>query len=253
MTSERVFPNDSCRRAFAILRLCDLGRSVRDWPATVGDDWDGLPRLGPHHRLLIECVRLPHKLNCPRLRLYVVNDSRVYQLDADGSQSTLYTFPFHGALQSFAPFVQGKDGDLYGVNGNGGTNSQGMIFKVGLPSGALTDLVEFNFDNGSYPTAPLIQGTDGNFYGTTRNGAPDGFGTIFRMTPGGDLTTILRFHGTDGSGPQALVQASDGNFYGTTSGGGARNAGTVFRLTPMAFSHHCSHLPAPTGPIHKPD
>jgi uncharacterized repeat protein (TIGR03803 family) len=164
-----------------------------------------------------------------------VNNSQVYQLAPDGNLTPLFTFPFHGALQLYPNLVEASDGSLYGVDENGGTNSEGMVFKITRTAGDVTDtfaeLTEFNYSNGSSPTAGLIHGSDGNFYGTTRGGAPNGYGTVFRMTPDGDLTTIFAFHGTDGSGPQALIQASDGNFYGTTSVGGAQNAGTVFRLT----------------------
>jgi uncharacterized repeat protein (TIGR03803 family) len=166
---------------------------------------------------------------------YGVNDSRVYQLAPDGSTATLFTFPFHGALQFYPRFVEASDGSLYGVDENGGAWSQGIVFKITRTPGdvgdTFTNLVEFTFDNGANPTAGLIQTSDGNFYGTTRSGG-NNYGTVFRMTPDGNLTTIFAFHGTDGSGPQALIQASDGNFYGTTSVGGQHNAGTVFRLTP---------------------
>jgi len=92
-----------------------------------------------------------------------------------------------------------------------------------------------NFDgaNGAYPGAPLIQGTDGNFYGTTAKGGANGYGTVFKITPAGTLTTLHSFDGTDGYEPLAgLVQASDGNFYGTTYQGGTDGAGTVFKITP---------------------
>src|SRR6267378_3149959 len=84
------------------------------------------------------------------------------------------------------------------------------------------------------PQAPLIQGTDGNFYGTTANGGAFSAGTVFQLTPAGTLTVLHEFAGgTDGAAPVAgLIQAADGNFYGTTSQGGASNAGTVFQLTP---------------------
>jgi uncharacterized repeat protein (TIGR03803 family) len=93
--------------------------------------------------------------------------------------------------------------------------------------------------DGARPRAPLIQANDGNFYGTTVEGGAFNLGTVFRMTPTGDVTVLHAFAGgTDGSGPNAaLTQATDGNLYGTTfSGGGndcyGRGCGTVFRLSP---------------------
>ena len=64
-------------------------------------------------------------------------------------------------------------------------------------------------------------------------------GTVFKITPGGTLTTLYSFCSqsgcTDGYYSLAgLIQATDGNFYGTTSGGGANGDGTVFKITPRA-------------------
>src|SRR5260370_27974975 len=73
--------------------------------------------------------------------------------------------------------------------------------------------------------AALVQATDGNFYGTTRGGGANGYGTIFKISPRGAVTTLHSFAVTDSVYPcAALVQASDGNFYGTTSYGGANNS-----------------------------
>src|SRR5437764_1100429 len=79
-------------------------------------------------------------------------------------------------------------------------------------------------NTGSNPAAALIQGSDGNFYGTTQQGGATGNGTVFRVTPVGVLTTLVEFTGNGasnkGSAPYAaLVQGSDGNFYGTTANG----------------------------------
>ena len=96
-------------------------------------------------------------------------------------------------------------------------------------------LVNFDAFNGANPYGSLVQGTDGNFYGTTSTGAYPSDGTVFTMTPGGMLTKLFGFdnHNSDGEFPfDTLVQATDGNFYGTTSTAGAYGAGTVFRITP---------------------
>jgi uncharacterized repeat protein (TIGR03803 family) len=87
---------------------------------------------------------------------------------------------------------------------------------------------------GAYPAASLIEGIDGNFYGTTSQGGSAGQGTVFKMDGAGTVTVLHSFAGAvDGSGPQAsLIQATDGNFYGATAAGGAFNGGTVFQMTP---------------------
>src|SRR5438552_2015536 len=100
------------------------------------------------------------------------------------------------------------------------------------PGGTLTTLVTFTgngaSNKGSNPYATLAQGSDGNFYGTTSQGGANGYGTVFKMTPLGALTTLVEFTGNGpsnkGSNPYAaLALGSDGNFYGTTYQGGANN------------------------------
>jgi uncharacterized repeat protein (TIGR03803 family) len=100
-----------------------------------------------------------------------------------------------------------------------------------------TTLANFNGTNGRTPVGALAQGTDGNLYGTTRDGGAYSNGRVFRVTPTGTLTTIYSFcaevNGPDGHKPFAgLVLATDGNFYGTTGTGGAYlYFGTVFKIT----------------------
>ncbi|MEO7716919.1 MAG: choice-of-anchor tandem repeat GloVer-containing protein [Capsulimonas sp.] len=92
---------------------------------------------------------------------------------------------------------------------------------------------------------PLIQGSDGNFYGTTLDGGPNFplggqvVGFAFKLTPSGTMTYMHIFgDGTvanDGHTPHGgLLQGSDGNFYGTTSSGGVNGNGTFFKLTPVS-------------------
>jgi uncharacterized repeat protein (TIGR03803 family) len=135
--------------------------------------------------------------------------------------------------------MQSQDGSFYGTTYYGGTNGYGTVFRL-TTNGTLNTLVSFNDTNGGYPQAPLVQAADGSFYGTTRTGGTLtnqsvpvlAYGTVFRLTTNGDLTTVVSFNGTNGAYPQAgLVQGADGGFYGTTSAGGASGNGTVFMLS----------------------
>lgn len=103
---------------------------------------------------------------------------------------------------------------------------------IGSPAQTLTTLVNFNGTDGDSPQGSLTQGSDGNFYGTTYSGGntSPNYGTLFKVTPAGVLTTLQYFATTNPNG--SLLQASDGNFYGTTAQGGGRNLGTAFSITP---------------------
>jgi uncharacterized repeat protein (TIGR03803 family) len=179
-----------------------------------------------------------------------LNVGTVFKATADGQLSEV---DFDGADGSSprAGVIQSTDGNFYGTTWLGGNNDgDGAAFKV-TPEGTITTLYQFcslpNCIDGARPTASLVEGTDGNLYGTTYQGGansnatylcPSGCGTVFRITPNGVLTTLYSFCAqpecTDGVIPSAgLVQASDGNFYGTTYSGGRLSypSGTVFKIT----------------------
>jgi uncharacterized repeat protein (TIGR03803 family) len=135
--------------------------------------------------------------------------------------TTLYLFGTggnpHGAL------VEGADRNLYGTTYGYPGKENGMIFTI-TPSGAISILHR----GGEFPVGLTI-GTDGNFYGVSYGG----YGSVFKMTPGGTFTTLHTFGPTpSGNYPNALIQAGDGNFYGTTAEGGSSGGGTLFRITP---------------------
>jgi len=102
---------------------------------------------------------------------------------------------------------------------------------------SLTTLVNFGGAGGAQPEGGVIQGSDGNLYGTTTAGGASGSGTVFQITPAGDLTMLHNFAGGDSADPVSrLVQATDGSLYGTTFGTPG-NYGTVYRITTAdAFS-----------------
>ncbi len=162
----------------------------------------------------------------------------VFRATTGGTLTTLAAFnDADGAFPS-PVLVQATDGNFYGTTENGGVNGGwGTVFKI-TPSGALTTLHAFNGTNdGGIPIAGLVQGADGNMYGVTFQGGAFGFGTAFRITTAGALTTIYHFTGgSDGGNPWGgLFLTADGNLYGTTQSGGTYGFGTVFRITPAGL------------------
>ncbi len=173
----------------------------------------------------------------------------VFRITPGGTLTTLHSFDWYDGASPTGALVQGNDGNFYGTTYGGGANPRvGTVFRI-TPAGALTTLYSFcaqaNCTDGQQPYAGLVRGSDGNFYGTTlEGGANTGCslgsgtcGTVFKITPGGALTTLYSFCAqsgcADGGNPYAgLVQASDGNFYGTTFGRGVNGYGTVFKITP---------------------
>ena len=133
----------------------------------------------------------------------------------------------------------------------------GAATSIASPAQTLTTLHNFAGppNDGAAPSAGLVQGTDGNFYGTTTTGGADNKGTVFKITPSGTVTVLHSFAGppNDGNGPTAgLIQASDGNFYGTTEFGGSNGTGTVFKITPsgtvtILYSFACTDGCSPRG------
>ena len=132
----------------------------------------------------------------------------------------------------------GNDGNYYGTISLG----VGSIYRL-TPSGVYTKIVKFTDTTGDFkghgPEAELLLASDGNFYGTTANGGRHGGGTVFKVTPGGLITTLAEFDYADpaytevGAEPiVGLTEGKDGNFYGATSRGGLNDDGAVFRMSP---------------------
>jgi uncharacterized repeat protein (TIGR03803 family) len=187
----------------------------------------------------------------------------VFKITPGGTLTTLHSFSSTDGSNLAAGLAQAANGNFYGTTQDGGSSSNceggcGTVFKI-TPGGTLTTLHSFDGPDGEFPAAGLVQATDGNFYGTTTGvGANGDGGTVFKITPGGTLTTLHSFDGPDGEFPAAgLVQATDGNFYGTTTGVGANgDGGTVFKITPggtlttlynFCTQSHCTDGASPDG------
>ena len=177
----------------------------------------------------------------------------VFKMTPGGTPTTLHNFNGSDGEYPVAGLVQATNGNFYGTTGWGGANDEcsyqghlgcGTVFSM-TSVGTLKTLYSFcsksGCMDGQLPFAGLVQGIDGNFYGTTYTGTPTSgpsYGTVFRMTPSGTLTTLYSFCSksgcTDGEFPIAgvLVQDTNRNLYGTTYSGGAHGYGTVFKITP---------------------
>src|ERR1700690_1976393 len=170
-----------------------------------------------------------------------ISSGTFFKISTRGNLKILYS---NANSISVAPLVLASNKDFYGVSKNSGANNLGTVFKM-TPAGKLTTLYSFCSVvqngiclDGAQPVFGLVQGSDGNLYGTTSIGGSDGvnsgYGTIFKITQAGVLTTLYSFPGFTPSSSE-LVQGADGNFYGTTSSGGSGTygaGGTFFRVTP---------------------
>ena len=190
----------------------------------------------------------------------------IFKITPDGTLTTLHSFIQNSDDGDFpeSRLIQSADGAFYGITSLGGSHNGdiqmtpqgprygppekfgtlngGTIFRMS-GDGEVTILHRLNerpwrstWTNadeleGRHSSNPLLEGTDGNFYGTTAEAGKNGQGTIFRMTPRGELTVLYDFK-NEGSLVGGLVNGGDGNVYGITSGvNRTPNRGTILRIT----------------------
>ncbi len=159
----------------------------------------------------------------------------VFRITLGGILTTLYNFTGNadGGIPR-AGLIQASDGNLYGTTSSGGTGvgggGTGCRVTRGGPRTTLysfcSQVSQTICTDGASPLGGLVQASDGNLYGTTSGGGTGNSyafstGTVFRITPGGTLTTLYSFCSqtscADGAEPvSGVIQASDGNLYGTT-------------------------------------
>ena len=176
-----------------------------------------------------------------RLRVGCVTVLLSFAIAADGygqSYGVVHAFK-EGPRYPQGSLLRASDGRFYSTTSQGGDSDLGTVFVAEhAASGVLTiaRLHSFSGPDGAKPMAGLVE-AGGFLYGTTTAGGVYGFGTIFRMSLSGALTTIHSFDGDDGALPAELLHARDGDLYGVTraikgSGvDGLRHTGTVFKIT----------------------
>jgi uncharacterized repeat protein (TIGR03803 family) len=165
----------------------------------------------------------------------------LFKLTSGGAYTILHDFAggSDGATP-FAPPILASDGNFYGTT-DADSISSGVIYQYQPSSGAFNPIFSFNSDQsqGVGIFDPLIQGADGNLYGTAQSGGVSACGTLFELSTSGVLLQLYSFPcGAGGWDPiGSLMQASDGNIYGVTEVGGITNpqcaegCGTIFKFS----------------------
>jgi uncharacterized repeat protein (TIGR03803 family) len=150
----------------------------------------------------------------------------VFKLSTNGTLTSLFSFNGTNGSHPLAGLVKTADGTSWGY---------GTVFKI-TSAGAHTMLVSFGSspDGPRNPKAALIRASDGNFYGTSWIGGTIGGGTVFGVTPAGDVSVLVSFGAQlpdNGIGPTGPLVEANGSLYGTVPGGNTHPYGGVFRLT----------------------
>lgn len=145
-------------------------------------------------------------------------DGAVFRLTRAGALTWLHAFDGDDGAGPATALIQATDGRFYGTTLEGGSNGLGTLFRM-MPDGTLTVVHHFSGidGDGATPQGALVQGLDGNIYGTTAAGGEHGHGTVFRVTAAGGVSVVYAFTGgVDGSGPSGLIRITDGRLCGTT-------------------------------------
>ncbi len=162
----------------------------------------------------------------------------VYRITPSGAERVLYSFNRSDGAELMAPLTYANE-TLYGTASAGGTSGGGVVFGMST-SGSMN--WEYSFGSHQYDGSTPYGGlayANGLLYGTTlyggTAGGPEGYGTVFSISPSGTGEKILHsFAGApnDGMEPVAGLTYVKGLLYGTTADGGAYGEGIIFSMTP---------------------
>ena len=148
-----------------------------------------------------------------------------------GAVDVIYAFPGPPAVHPLAGLVEAANGDFYGSASEGGTSSYGSLYRLkgDLNDESVSDVHDFQGDDGAQPATALTLGADDSLYGVSPSTTSGG--TAYRFDPPNTFTVLHSFVTSEGTTPSApLLEASPGNFYGVTEFGGANGLGTAFHM-----------------------
>ena len=164
-------------------------------------------------------------------------DGTIYKVTLGGAFTLLHTLAGSDGQAPIGGMVQGTNGLFYGVLPFGAGNGLGGVYTITADGdyNLLYSFVSTGTHDRQGAAAALIQGTDGNFYGTTYEGGPADEGAVFSVNPAGTEKAIYGFLGgdvyLDGASPSASLTLLKGKLYGTTLYGGNNDSGTIFEVS----------------------
>lgn len=161
----------------------------------------------------------------------------IFTADANGTNfHTVYSFVNATGANPWGRMCVANNGAMYGCSDMGGFGDSCVCFRYDINTGTYTNIFNLyqNTALGWEAESGMMNGIDGNLYGTCALGGANGGGALFKIDISTDTyTDIFDFSTVNGSMPYAgLIQLSDGNLYGTTYSGGANNDGVIFSFNP---------------------
>jgi uncharacterized repeat protein (TIGR03803 family) len=162
----------------------------------------------------------------------------IFQMAPSGVINNTQMFNGSNGESPNAGGAMDSQGNLYGTTFQGGTHSNGTLYKIS-PSGVYTVLVNFDGVHGKNPANGVAIDSQGNLYGATYmggvtaiNNAVNGYGTIWKWSPTGGLTTLVSFNGTNGILPlYGVTLDAQGNLFGATASGGPNGMGVIYEYS----------------------
>lgn len=167
--------------------------------------------------------------------VFALASGTVFSVDLSGDYLTdLCVFPGASGAGEPDTGLALSGNTLFGTAGQDGIDNSGAVFEINTNGSDYSEIWDFsgtdnNGDNpdGAQPRGVLVL-SGGMFYGTTRYGGTNGWGTVFKMDADGTgFTNIYSFSDAYPESPITALVVSGNTLYGA---GGAGNFGSIFAL-----------------------
>ena len=206
----------------------------------------------------------------PLSRLLAASNGLLYGTTSSGGTSNAgVLFSFDPGTSTYTPVqqmsslglsapwggvIEDPSGTLVGMASDGGTGSEGGLYKFVISGATGSVLLPFSYANGANPRGRLLKASNGLFYGLTSAGGENSGGTLFSIDPANaNFITRHHFDATKGTIPMGTLVEDNGKLYGVCGSGGTSNGGTLFEYTiasnALSVKVNFASSTAGTGPV----